>query len=78
MISDTDRSADQLQEAIILSYYQNCPAKTISSPRMAPPLLQYHGFKQPFLLTADATNEAFGAILSQGPIGKDLPIAYAR
>jgi hypothetical protein len=42
------------------------------------PLLQYPGFKRPFLLTTDATNEAFGAILSQGPIGNDLPIAFAR
>jgi len=29
------------------------------------------------VLTTDASNEAFGAILSQGPIGRDLPIAYA-
>jgi hypothetical protein len=36
MIKDTDRSVNQLQLAIILSYYQNCPAKTTCSPRMAP------------------------------------------
>jgi hypothetical protein len=35
-IKDTDRSVDQLQGAIILSCYQNCPAKTTRSPRMAP------------------------------------------
>jgi hypothetical protein len=35
-IRDTDQSVDQLQQAIILSYYQNCPAKTTRSPRMAP------------------------------------------
>jgi hypothetical protein len=29
------------------------------------------------VLTTDASNEALGAILSQGPIGQDLPIAYA-
>ena len=28
-------------------------------------------------MTTDASNEAIGAVLSQGPIGKDLPIAYA-
>ena len=28
-------------------------------------------------MTTDARSEALGAILSQGPIGQDLPIAYA-
>jgi hypothetical protein len=28
-----------------------------------------------FILTTDASNEGLGAILSQGEIGKDLPIA---
>jgi len=28
-------------------------------------------------LTTDASNQGLGAVLSQGPIGKDLPIAYA-
>jgi len=41
------------------------------------PLLQYPDFTKPFVLTTDASNEALGAILSQGPIGLDLPIAYA-
>jgi hypothetical protein len=36
MIRDIDRSSDQLQQAIILSYYQNCPAKTTRSSRIAP------------------------------------------
>jgi len=29
------------------------------------------------MLTADASNEGLGVILSQGPIGQDLPITYA-
>jgi len=33
---------------------------------------------KPFVLTTDASNEALDAILSQGPIGQDLPIAYAN
>jgi hypothetical protein len=33
MIRDTDLAADQLQQAIILSYWNNCPTKTILSPR---------------------------------------------
>jgi hypothetical protein len=41
------------------------------------PLLQYPDFTKPFVLTTDASNEALGAILSQGPIGRDLPISFA-
>ena len=41
------------------------------------PLLQYPDFTKPFVLTTDASSEALGAILSQGPIGQYLPIAYA-
>jgi hypothetical protein len=40
-------------------------------------LLQYPDFTKPFILTTDASNKALGAILSQGPIGQDLPVAYA-
>ncbi|KAL4126715.1 hypothetical protein QTP88_010924 [Uroleucon formosanum] len=41
------------------------------------PILQYPDFTRPFNLTCDASNYAIGCVLSQGPIGKDLPIAYA-
>jgi len=41
------------------------------------PLLQYPDFTKQFIITTDASNYAIGGILSQGPIGKDLPIAYA-
>lgn len=41
------------------------------------PILQHPDFSKPFNLTTDASNFAIGAILSQGPIGHDLPIAYA-
>ena len=40
------------------------------------PLLQYPDFTKPFVLTADTSNEGLGVILSQGPIGQDLPISY--
>lgn len=40
------------------------------------PLLQFPDFKKPFILTTDASNYAIGAVLSQGPIGSDKPIAY--
>jgi hypothetical protein len=41
------------------------------------PLLQYPDFSKPFILTTDASNDALGAVLSQGDIGRDLPVAYA-
>lgn len=40
------------------------------------PILQYPDFTQPFILTTDASGYAIGGVLSQGKIGKDLPIAY--
>lgn len=41
------------------------------------PILQYPNFEIPFVLTTDASDYALGAVLSQGPIGRDLPVAYA-
>lgn len=40
-------------------------------------VLQYPDFSQPFILTTDASNSAIGAVLSQGPIGRDRPVAFA-
>jgi hypothetical protein len=36
MIRDTDLVVDQLQQAITMSYYNNCPPKTTCPPRKAP------------------------------------------
>lgn len=44
---------------------------------MNDPILQYPDFNKPFILTTDASNYAIGAILSQGKVGSDLPVAYA-
>lgn len=41
------------------------------------PILQYPNFSESFNLTTDASNFAIGAVLSQGKIGSDLPVAYA-
>lgn len=42
------------------------------------PLPQYPDFTKPVVLTTDASNEALGMIISQGPIGRDLTITYAN
>jgi len=44
---------------------------------ITPPLLIYPDFSKPFKLTTDASGEAIGAVLSQGELGNDNPIAYA-
>lgn len=41
------------------------------------PLLQYPDMEKAFVLTTDASTVALGAVLSQGPIGSDKPVAYA-
>ncbi|XP_076285579.1 uncharacterized protein LOC143211634 [Lasioglossum baleicum] len=41
------------------------------------PILQFPDFNKPFIITTDASEYAIGAVLSQGEIGSDLPIAYA-
>lgn len=41
------------------------------------PLLQYPDQSKPYILTTDASQIAIGAVLSQGPIGQDKPVAYA-
>ena len=41
------------------------------------PILAYPDYTKEFILTTDASNFAVGAVLSQGQIGKDRPIAYA-
>lgn len=51
--------------------------KTLKHALVNPPLLIYPDFSKPFILTTDASGEALGAVLSQGKIGEDQPIAYA-
>lgn len=40
-------------------------------------ILQYPDFNKNFILTTDASNHAIGAVISQGTIGNDKPIAFA-
>lgn len=41
------------------------------------PILQLSDFNREFVLITDASNYAIGGILSQDPLGQDLPISYA-
>jgi len=41
------------------------------------PILSYSDFTREFLVTTDASDFTIGAILSQGPVSQDCPIAYA-
>lgn len=41
------------------------------------PLLQYPDPDKPYILTTDASLYALGAVLSQGTVGSDKPVAYA-
>ncbi|KAL0818955.1 hypothetical protein ABMA28_008252 [Loxostege sticticalis] len=56
---------------------QQLSFETLKNKLVTAPILAYPDFTKPFLLTCDASNHAISAILSQGPIGQDLPIAYA-
>ena len=40
------------------------------------PVLQYPDIEKPFILTTDASDYAVDAVLSQGKVGEDRPIAY--
>ena len=51
--------------------------RTLKQRLMSQPILQYLNFSREFILTTDASNDGAEAVLSQGQIGKDLPIAYA-
>ncbi|CAH2226625.1 jg26952, partial [Pararge aegeria aegeria] len=52
--------------------FENCKTLLTNDP-----ILKYPDFDKDFILTTDASNFAIGAVLSQGTIGSDKPIAYA-
>ncbi|KAL3288252.1 hypothetical protein HHI36_002701 [Cryptolaemus montrouzieri] len=51
--------------------------ETLRNILITEPLLQYPKFEEEFNLSTDASNYAIGAVLSQGKMGQDKPIAYA-
>lgn len=55
-----------------ITAFEKCKELLVNAP-----LLQFPDFSKPFVLTTDASNVAIGAVLSQGEIGSDKPIAYA-
>ena len=56
---------------------QEMAFRTLKQRLLSQPILQYPDFSREFILTTDTSNDGAGAVLSQGQIGKDLPIAYA-
>ncbi|XP_063834919.1 uncharacterized protein LOC135084105 [Ostrinia nubilalis] len=56
---------------------QQLSFETLKDKLVSAPVLIYPDFTKPFTLTCDASNHAISAILSQGPTGKDHPIAYS-
>ena len=51
--------------------------QTLKGILCSEPLLQYPDFKKGFIVTCDASSTGIGSVLSQGPLGRDLPVAYA-
>lgn len=68
-----------LQKDIPFHFNKECSEsfEKLKNFLMTEPILIYPNFEETFILTTDASAFAIGAILSQGPINKDLPIAYA-
>ena len=52
--------------------FQHLEAKLTSRP-----ILQYPNFYKEFILATDASHSGLGAVLSQGPLGKNVPVSYA-
>ena len=50
--------------------------ETLSDNLCEPPVLAHPHFEEKFLVTTDASGYAIGAVLSQGEIRKDRPIAF--
>ena len=64
------------QQVIINDEYRACFEKC-KTLLCNDPILIYPNFEEPFIITTDASNFAIGAILSQGKLGNDKPVAYA-
>ncbi|CAF4843275.1 unnamed protein product [Pieris macdunnoughi] len=59
------------------SIEQQAAFDDLKNKLISAPILIYPDFTNPFVLTCDASNYAISAILSQGEIGNDQPIAFS-
>lgn len=68
-----------LKKDAIFKWTPNCTEsfELLKNSLISAPILQFPDFQKEFILTTDASGKAIGAVLSQGSLGKDLPIAYA-
>ncbi len=68
-----------LKKGVTFNWDDNCQKAfdCLKSSLCSEPILQYPDFTKPFIVTTDASGKALGAILSQGEVPQDLPIAYA-
>lgn len=64
------------EEAFIWGPEQQNSFEILKETLCIAPILQFPNFELDFILTTDASDVAIGAVLSQGKLGEDLPIAY--
>ncbi|KMQ83357.1 enzymatic polyprotein endonuclease reverse [Lasius niger] len=64
-------------EKFIWSAEQQNAFDALKEKLMTAPVLKYPDFSEEFNVTTDASDYAIGAVLSQGPVGNDRPVAYA-
>jgi hypothetical protein len=50
--------------------------QTLKNILCSEPILEYTDFKKGFTVTCDASSTGIGSVLSQCPLGHDLPVAY--
>lgn len=72
MTSCLKKNAKILHNKEFLDCFEKCKQLLINAP-----ILKYPDFEQPFILTTDASDVAIGAVLSQGTVGTDKPVAFA-
>lgn len=70
---------DLLKKDIPFMWSDQCKEafELLKSKLTSHPILIHPDFEKEFLLTVDASGKAIGAVLSQGEVGKDLPISFA-
>lgn len=71
MTSCLKKDMKVLHSPQFIEAFQHCKQLLINAP-----ILQYPDFSKTFIVTTDASNFAIGAVLSQGTIPNDKPIAY--